>query len=551
MTALEERDFVVVGAGPAGCAVASRLSENPGFSVALIEAGSDRRGFLDTCAAAGAIVSVTRKSPNNWGFETVPDPGLNHRRDYHPIGRGLGGGTSINMLMYMRGNRKDYDGWAALGNPGWSYDEVLPYFRRSENNQTHRDGFHGNDGPVWVEELRTDNPFQGVIAEACREYGWPHNPDFNGAGQEGFNTVQVMMKNGERWHAGHAYIRPHLGSRRNLALHCETDCTRILFEGKRAVGVEVSHKGEKRTIRARKEVVVSGGGILSAKLLKLSGVGDGAELQEHGIARVHHLPAVGRHLQDHIDVVLGYHIPLRPELAAITPVGGWSLLKALRRWRKERRGMLCTNFAEVTGFLSLHPDSPMPEIQYEFVMTLTMNHGRDLPWKHGISCHAMLLHPRSRGSVTLASPDWRDDPVIDFRYFDHPDDLAELAEGVRRTAGVFRCGQFRHLVKADLIASHCRTDDDWRQLCRNRAATNYHPVGSCRMGPDPADSVVDARLRVHGLAGIRVVDSSIMPTICGGNTTAPSYMIGEKGADMIKEDWRQEMSPEIKTAPAN
>ena len=535
---MEEHDFVVIGSGPGGSVVASRLTEDASVSAVLIEAGPDRRGFLGTCSAAAPIVLGPKRSSNNWGFETVVDPGLNHRRDYHILGRGLGGGTSINTLMYMRGNRRDYDEWAALGNPGWSYDDVLPYFRKSENNQTHRDEYHGNAGPVWVEELRTDNPYHRVIADACNELGWPHNPDFNGATQDGYNVVQVMMKNGERHHVGAAYILPHLGARKNLTLHCDTECTRILFEGKRAIGVEVIHNGTRRTIKARKEVIVAGGGILSAKLLLLSGVGDGAHLQTHGIAQVHQSPAVGKHLHDHIDVVLGYHIPGDPNLLGVSPVGGLAMLKAFQRWRKERRGMLTTNYAEVTGFMRLSPESPMPEIQYEFVIALAMDHGRDIYWKHGMSCHVMILHPKSRGSVTLASGDYRDDPHIDFKYFDHPDDLNLLAEGARRTAKVFETSPFRQRIKRDLITAHCQTDDDWKTFCRNGGGTNYHPVGSCRMGPDAQTNVVDARLRVHGLQGIRVVDSSIMPNICGGNTTAPSIMIGEKGADMIKEDWR-------------
>ncbi len=536
---MEEFDFVVIGAGPSGCVVASRLSEDPSVSAVLLEAGPGQRsGILATNSALATIVYGPKKSAYNWGFETEADPGLNNRKDYHVLGRGLGGGTQINTLMYMRGNSKDYDRWADLGNPGWGWNDVLPYFKKSEDNRTFNDEFHGKGGPVWVEELRTDNPYHDILRKACNEAGWPHNPDLNGKTQEGFRCTQVMMKNGERHHAGQAFILPHLDNRPNLKLYCDTHVARILFEGKRAVGVEVVCKGERRQIRARKEVIVSAGGILSAQLLKLSGVGDKAELQKHGIAQVHQLPAVGKHLHDHIDVVLGHHIPGDPNLMGISPTAVGAFLKGMKRWKKERRGMFTTNYAEVTGFMSLTPESPKPEIQYEFVVVLAMDHGRDMYWKHGMSTHILLLDPKSRGTVTLASNKWEDFPLVDFKYFSHPDDLQVLVEGTRRVAKVYDTPTMKSLVKRDLITENCKTHADWEQFCRNGGGTNYHPVGSCRMGPDPMDNVVDHRLKVHGLEGIRVIDSSIFPAIMSGNTTAPTYMVGEKGVDMIKADWR-------------
>lgn len=535
---MDEFDFLVIGGGPGGCVTASRLTEDPKVSVALLESGPDRRGFLADNLAMGTVALTPRKSSNNWGFHTVPDPGLNNRRDYHPIGRGLGGGTSINTLVYMRGHRDDYDEWAALGNPGWSYADVLPYFRKLENNKDFRDEFHGNDGPMHVENSRSDNPYHQVIMQACAEAGWSYNPDFNGAVQDGYNAVQVMTKDGERWHTGKGYIHPHLGRRPNLQLMCETHCTRVLFEGKRAVGVEVLQDGQRRVLRARREVIVCGGGLLSAKLLMLSGVGPGAHLQEMGVPVVHHSPAVGQHLADHADAVLGYHIPGDPNLLGFSPTGAMAAWRAWRRWKKERRGMMATNFAEVSVFMRVEENSPRPEIQSEFVIALAMDHGRKVYWRHGISIHVLLLNPKSTGTVKLGSTDPLADPVIDFRYFSHPDDLPTFAKGIRMTDEIMRTPAFRKLVKRDLMTAHCRSDEDWAEFARNHAGTNYHPVSTCRMGPDPADNVVDARLKVYGMEGLRVVDSSIMPRICRGNTMAPSIMIGEKGADLIREDWR-------------
>ncbi len=524
-----EFDYVVVGGGSAGCALASRLTEDPQTTVCLIEAGGKGDSWVVTVPAAVALMLPT--AINNWAFKTVPQPGLNGRRGYQPRGRGLGGSSAINAMVYIRGHRWDYDHWASLGNPGWSYEDVLPYFKRAECNETLRNEFHGNDGPLHVGALRTPNPFLQEFLESCRLLQLPSTNDFNGARQEGVGVYQVTQRNGERWSAARAYIHPSL-NRPNLRVITRARARRILFDGKRATGVELSTGKKIERITARAEVVLSAGAFQSPQLLMLSGVGAGDSLRRFGIEVVHDLPGVGRNLQDHIDYTFVFGAGNR-DLFGLTPSGLTRLMREVARYRRERRGLLTTNFAECGGFLKTEPDLPAPDIQLHFVVGIADNHSRTLHPGYGFTCHVCLLRPKSRGFVALGGPDHAAPPVIDPKFFDHPDDMQTMVKGFRLVRRIMDAPPLASARTKDFYTGHVRTDEEIRQALRDRSDTVYHPVGTCKMGNDP-EAVVDPQLRVHGLGGLRVVDASIMPTLVGGNTNAPAIMIGEKAADLIR-----------------
>ncbi len=454
-------------------------------------------------------IAVMLPTPiNNWAFHTVPQPGLNGRRGYQPRGKALGGSSAINAMIYIRGHRWDYDHWASLGNSGWSYAEVLPYFKRSENNETIHNEFHGLGGPLNVCNLTTPNPFQQRFFDACRQIQLPSTEDFNGERQEGAGTFQVTQQNGERCSAARAYIHPHL-DRPNLRVITGARATRVLLAGKRATGVEYKIGRERKTIAARSEVIVSAGTLQSPQLLMLSGIGVGADLRRFDIDVVHELPGVGRNLQDHID----YSFIFRSEdqdLLGLSWPGVARLVREVGRYRRERRGMMTTNFAECGAFLK------------------TGSH-----LGHGFTCHVCLLRPKSRGLVTLQSPDPAAAPLIDPRFFDDPDDLETMVKGFKLTRQILDAPALAAVRTGDLYARHVHTDEEICGSLRERCDTIYHPVGTCKMGTDP-QAVVDPQLRVRGVEALRVVDASIMPTLVGGNTNAPSIMIGEKAADLIR-----------------
>jgi len=525
-------DVLIVGGGSAGCALAGRLSEDPQLSVALVETGG--RGDSALITTPAAVIAMLPTRINNWAFETVPQPGLNGRRGYQPRGRALGGTSAINAMVYSRGHPSDYDRWAAFGNAGWSYAEVLPYFKRAECNSRGADEYHGDAGPLRVSDLRTDNPFHDIFRSAAEEAGFTLNPDFNGAQQEGLGVYQVTQVNGERCSAARAYLQPWLGARPNLHVVTQTRALRIVFDGRRAIGVEVLRGGRRETLRARHEVVLAAGAFHSPQLLMLSGIGDGEALQRLGLEVRHHLPGVGRNLQDHIDFIFGHTIDSL-DLFGFSPRGMLRALREFARYRRARRGMLTSNYAECGGFLKLSPDSPAPDIQLHFVVGIVDDHARKLHLAHGISCHVCLLRPKSRGTVTLASPDVADPPLIDPAYYAEPDDLERMVEGFKLTRRLLEAPSLARLVKRDLFTAEVHSDAQIRDVLRARSDTVYHPVGTCKMGSgSDALAVVDAQLRVHGVEALRVVDASVMPTIVGGNTNAPTIMIGEKAADLIR-----------------
>ena len=523
-------DYVIVGAGSAGCVLAARLSEDPAVSVCLLEAGDRDKSVLLHVPLGIAV--VVPWPIHNWGFTTVPQPGLDGRRGYQPRGKTLGGSSSINAMVYTRGHRLDYDGWAALGNAGWSYDDVLPYFRRAENNERFADEFHGRGGPLNVADPRSPSGFAELWLAAAETQGMKRNADFNGAEQEGIGYYQVTQKGGERWSAARAYLAPNL-ARPNLHVRTRAHATRVIFDGRRAVGVDYRcGDGRVRTVRARRETILSGGALQSPQLLLLSGIGDAQALRALGIPVVAHLPQVGRNLRDHVDFVMAYQSP-RKDLIGFMPGDIVHALRSVLRYRRERRGIFTSNVAEAGGFLKTSPELAAPDIQLHLCIGILESHGRKLHARRGFSTHVCVLRPQSAGTLTLSTADPLASPLIDPGFYAHPADLETMVKGFRIARGISQSPLLDPHRGKEMFTAGVTSDDEIRAVLKRRSDTIYHPVGTCRMGVDDG-AVVDAQLRVRGVDALRVVDASIMPTLVGGNTNAPTIMIGERASDFIR-----------------
>ena len=536
-----KKDFVIVGGGSAGAVIASRLSEDPNNSVCLIEAGGPGRNILFRAPAGGLVMLRDKPKINNWAFETVPQKGLNGRKGYQPRGKSLGGSSSINAMIYIRGQKEDYDNWADLGNDGWSWQDVLPYFKKAENNIRGESKFHGSKGPLQVSEQKAPRPISKAYIDACNNAQIKSNLDFNSGDNEGVGFWQSTIfhskeKNGERCSSAAAYLLPFLEKRPNLEIITKANATKILFEEKRAIGILYNKGRGTKKVYAEKEIIIAAGTFKTPHLLQLSGVGNAENIQRHNIKVFQDLPGVGQNLQDHIDFTLSYKT-LDTDTLGLSISGALKIIGETFKWFKHGNSMISSTLSESGGFIKTDPSLDRPDIQHHFVMALIDDHLRKLHYGHGYSCHVCVLRPHSRGEVSLLSENPLDPPKIDPRFLSDDRDLKTLIKGAKITRDIMETSPLAMYKYKELFGIHDNmTDIEWEQHIRDRADTIYHPVGTCKMGKDEL-SVVDSTLKIRGLNGIRIADASIMPLLVSGNTNAPTIMIGEKCADMIKQEY--------------
>ena len=524
-------DFIIIGGGSAGCVLAERLSASGKFQVCLLEAGpSDKHWSIHLPLG---IIELMKNKTLNWQFNSEQELSQNQRSIFNPRGKVLGGSSSINAMLYVRGQKQDYDHWAELGNDQWSFDKVLPYFKSTEHQERGEDQFHGINGELNVADSRSKITIGDNFITAAHHAGYPLNDDFNGNNQEGVGYYQVTQKNGKRCSAAAAFLTPNL-HRPNLTVITDALVQNLIIENKQATGVCFKHQGKSQQIFANNEVLLSAGAFNSPQILMLSGIGDKDELTQHNINVVHDLIGVGKNLQDHVDVMVVTHHK-RSDVLAYRPKSSWWFIKQIQKYFTQKRGVLTSTVAEAGGFIKSSPELERPDLQLHFIPAAMDDHGRNnkMLLNYGVSLHTCILRPKSRGEVTLHSNNPSCHPKIHLNMLAHADDQKEIVNAVKIARDILAQSPLAEDNGQEILpGKNIQSDEDILTFAKNKANTIYHPVGTCKMGNDEM-AVVDQHLKVHGIKNLRVVDASIMPTLISGNTNAPTIMIAAKIADEI------------------
>jgi len=524
-------DYIIIGGGSAGCVLAERLSACGNYQVCLLEAGPKDKHW--SIHLPIGVVELMKSKTLNWQFNSEQENSQNNRSIFNPRGKVLGGSSSINAMLYVRGQKEDYDHWAELGNTQWSFDKVLPYFISTEHQERGENFYHGVDGALNVADSRSQIPIGNDFISSAHSAGYPLNDDFNSEQQEGVGYYQLTQKNGQRYSAADAFLTPNL-TRPNLTIITDALVEKIIIEDKKATGVAFKCKGKAKQILANNEILLSAGAFNSPQLLMLSGIGPKDELDQHDIDLVHELPGVGQNLQDHVDIMV-VNQTNRTDVVAYRPKASLWFINQARQYFKNKRGFLTSPVAETGGFIKSAADLTRPDLQLHFIPAAMDDHGRNnkILLNYGISLHTCLLRPKSRGSVSLFGNKPTFHPKIKLNMLSDPDDQKSMVKAVKIARNIFTKSPLSEYVKNEMLpGEHCQSDEDILAFVKEKANTIYHPVGTCKMGNDEM-AVVDQTLKVHGIQNLRVIDASVMPTLISGNTNAPTIMIAAKIADDI------------------